>query len=82
MNNKNLKLTSVRIDPDTLAKIDHFAARHSYWTRNSIINNILGVVMSKFSERQVYDMCRSVNFSNCPIMAIFEIREVDPNEAI
>lgn len=80
MNNKNLKLTSVRIDPDTLAKIDAFAAKHGYWTRNSIINNILTVVFSKFSERQIYDMCRAELFRNCPIMAIFEIRQVEPNE--
>lgn len=80
MSNKNLKLTSVRLDPDTLTKIDNFAAKHGYWTRNSIINNILTAVMSKFSERQVYDMCRLMSFSNCPVMAIFEIRQIESNE--
>lgn len=76
MSNKNLKLTSVRIDPDTLEKIDMFAKKHQYWTKNGIINNILSAVMEKFSESDIYDMCRCSGFTNDPITAIFKINEV------
>lgn len=38
---ENLKLVSVRLDPDTLRKIDELAKRYDYYTRSSIINNIL-----------------------------------------
>ena len=50
MPKENLQLISVRIDPDTVAKIEKFAARHSYWKRNTIINNVL---MTIFQEDQV-----------------------------
>lgn len=43
MDNKVLK--SIRLDPDVLQKVDELAAKHSYWTRSSIINNLLSVVL-------------------------------------
>lgn len=81
MSNKNLKLTSVRIDPDTLDKIDEFLKRHEYWTKNAVINNVLTVVMNRFSDRDIYDMCRTCKFDREPITAIYKINEVPkPNE--
>lgn len=81
MSNKNLKLTSVRLDPDTLDKIDEFLKRHEYWTKNAVINNVLTVVMNRFSDRDIYDMCRTCKFDREPITAIYKINEVPkPNE--
>lgn len=81
MKNKNLKLTSVRIDPDTLEKINEFLKKHEYWTKNAVINNVLTAVMDRFSDRDIYDMCRTSYFTNDPITAIYKINEVPkPNE--
>lgn len=76
MSTKNLKLTSVRIDPDTLAKIEMFVQKHDYWTKNGVINSILTAVMERFSERDIYDMCRTLQFTKEPITAIYKINEV------
>lgn len=76
MSKKNLKLTSVRLDPDTLKKIDEFHRKHYYWTRNAVINNVLTVVMDRFSDSDIYDMCRTCSFDKEPITAIYKINEV------
>lgn len=76
MSNKNLKLTSVRLDPDMLDKIDQFLKKHDYWTKNAVINRILSTVMERFSERDVYDMVRTSEFTKEPITAIYKINEV------
>ena len=81
MSNKNLKLMSVRIDPDTLESIEKFVAKHGIWTRNSVINNILSTVMKRFSDGDVYDMVRSDFYPNDPFTAVYRINEVPkPNE--
>ncbi len=74
---KNLKLVSCRIDPDTLEKIDRFVARHTYWTKNAVINNVLIAVFSRFDERDIYDMVRSNNFIKEPTTAIYRIGTSD-----
>lgn len=76
MSNKNLKLTSVRLDPDTLDKIDEFLKKHEYWTKNGVIDNVLTTVMERFSDRDIYDMCRTCKFDKEPITAIYKINEV------
>lgn len=58
MAQENLKLLSVRIDPETIEKIDVFTKKHYYWKRNTVINRILTAVMNDFNDGQVYDMVR------------------------
>lgn len=58
MPQENLKLISVRIDPDTLKKIDEYAAKHQYWKRNTIINNVLTAVFMNMPDPDIYDMIR------------------------
>lgn len=53
---EKLKLISVRIDPDTLAKIEAMVRKHYYWKRNTIINGILQAVIHGFDERNIIDM--------------------------
>lgn len=78
---KNLKLTSVRIDPDTLEKIGKFADKHHYWTKNGVINSVLTAVFSRFPEKDIYDMVRDWNGQKYPITAVFRIGELPkPNE--
>ena len=73
MPQENLKLTSVRLDPDTLDRIDKFAKKHIYWKRNTIINRVLMAVMNDFSEKDVYDMVRRSFFRNESVTAHYEI---------
>lgn len=78
---KNLKLTSVRIDPDTLEKIEKFADKHHYWTKNAVINSVLTAVFSRFPEKDIYDMVRDSDRQTNPITAVFRIGELPkPNE--
>ena len=73
MPKENLQLISARLDTDTLAKIEKFAARHSYWKRNTIINCLLTTVFNDFNERQIYDMVRRNNFNKAIVQNEYEI---------
>lgn len=75
MPKENLQLISVRIDPDTLAKIEKFAARHSYWKRNTIINNVLMTIFQDFNDKQVYDMIRRIHFKDQNVRSDYEITD-------
>ena len=75
MPKENLQLISVRIDPDTLAKIEKFAARHSYWKRNTIINCLLTTIFQDFNDKQIYDMIRRINFKNQNVECGYEITD-------
>lgn len=70
---KNLKLVSARIDPDALDKIEKFIVHHPYWTKNGVINGIITAVMSKFDERDIYDMVRTNPFHKENITAVYRI---------
>lgn len=58
MPQEKLKLISARVDPATLAKIDQFLTRHSYWKRNTVIAHVLDAVLDNFTEGEIYDMVR------------------------
>lgn len=74
---KNLKLVSARIDPDAIEKIEKFVRSHSYWTKNAVINGIITAVMTKFDERDIYDMVRTNFFINEDITAIYRINRTN-----
>ena len=67
MANEELKLISARLDKETLAKIDVFVSKHTYWKRNTVINMILWAVMNDFDERDIYDMVRRNHFRQQPV---------------
>ena len=74
--NKNLKLLSVRIDPDTVEKIDQFVRNRRYWKRNTVVNAILTAVMNDFREDAVYDMVRRSFHSKQNVVAEYKIKRV------
>lgn len=53
---ENLKLISVRLEPDTIEKIDHFCQDRRYWKRNTVINAILTEVFSRLSDGELCKM--------------------------
>ena len=73
MPKENLKLISVRIDPETLDRIEAFVMEHRYWKRNAIINQVLTAVMNDFDERSIYDMTRRNYFPKQEVNAKYEI---------
>lgn len=70
---KNLKLTSVRLDPDMLEKVEKFQRSYHYWTKNGIINAVLVAVFEDFDERDIYDMVRCNRIAKSPILASYRI---------
>lgn len=73
---ENLKLLSVRIDPDTVEKIDQFVRNRRYWKRNTVVNAILTAVMNDFREDSVYDMVRRSFHSREMVDAEYKIKGV------
>lgn len=55
---QNKVLLSVRLDPTTLANIEKFAKKHTYWKRNTVISAVLDAVFDCFDEKAIYDMVR------------------------
>lgn len=70
------KLISVRINPETLKKIEAFSEIQKYWTRNHIIDKILYTVFKDFDERAIYDMVRRTYWSQSKIMAKYEVENL------
>lgn len=73
MSKDNLQLISARIDAETIQKIEKFTERHSYWKRNSIINNLLMTIFRDFTDKQIYDMVRRNNFKDQCVRVDYEI---------
>lgn len=73
MAKNNLKLLSVRIQPETLEKIEAFTKSHTYWNRNSVINNLLTTLFTDFTDKQLYDMARRHFFTKNEINVEYEI---------
>ena len=76
MAKENLQLISVRLDPDTVAKIEQFCRKHTYWKRNAVINNVLTTVMNDFEDKMIYDMARRTFFTASSIQADYQIIRV------
>lgn len=70
---KNLRLISCRINPDTLDQIDAFAEKRYFWTRNTVINRLLSSIFRNFSDRQIYDMVRQDSVHPEPVVCDFKI---------
>lgn len=77
---KNLKLTSVRLDPDMLDKVAKFQKDHYYWTKNAVINNILITVFQDFDDKEIYDMVRRSRFKDENVTAAYKINKIPAPE--
>lgn len=70
---ENLKLISVRIDPETLQKLDEFCKQHYYWKRNTVINGILTAVVDAMDKGTLYEMVRYNRISGYLPSGTFQI---------
>lgn len=73
---ENLKLMSVRLNPDTVMRIDEWVANHRYWNRNQVINHILTCVMNDFGDKAIYDMARRDFYRKNEVKAEYEITDL------
>lgn len=74
MSRENLKLISVRIDPEALAKIENFITSRGYWSRNSVINSILCAATDCMDSQSLYDMARYSRYYQKDVECKFEIK--------
>lgn len=74
--NNNLKLISVRIEPETLQAIEEIARKHEYWNRNQIINRLLSACVNDFQGGEIYDMLRRPMFQKSPLSCHYKIGQV------
>lgn len=70
---EHLRLTSVRLDPETLRKIDAVAEAHYYLTRSSIINAILTNVVNCSDEDTLWRIIRTYAPHTCGYMINFRV---------
>ena len=50
------KLISVRLDPETLEKIDEFLKNRKYFTRSAIIDTLMSVIMKCTDDDTIWTM--------------------------
>lgn len=53
---ENLKLISVRMYPETLQKLNELALRKRYWTRSTIVNNIVTAIIDNADEKDIMEL--------------------------
>lgn len=63
------------MDEDLLELIDKQVNQHTYWNRSRIICNILSAVLTKFTEKEIYDMIRFWYYQNNVVITKFEITD-------
>jgi len=78
---EKLKLISVRIDPETLKKVDALREKHYYWKRNAIINGLLTAVVDAMDDKTLYDMIRYCRLGHHKPKGSFYIPENLPLDA-
>lgn len=53
---ENLKLLSVRLDPEALRAIEQLTVHHPYWKRNAIINQLLSTLLRCAGNQTIWTM--------------------------
>lgn len=69
------KLTSIRLETETVEKIDNLVSKNTYWKRSDYINNILAAVLENFTEWEVLQMVSRYRWHNNKVNAKFEVTQ-------
>ena len=69
------KLISVRMEEELVDLLDNQAQLHTYWTRSNIICNLLESVLTRFNDREIYDMIRFHYYKHNVVNAKFEVTD-------
>lgn len=70
---ENLKLLSIRVEPIVLKLLDEQVQLHTYWKRNTIINLLLKTILTRFTDRQLYDMMRCAIYRDAETDIKFDV---------
>lgn len=74
---ENKVLLSTRLDPQTLKKVEAFAAKNYYWKRNTVISHVLDAVFDCFDDKAIYDMVRYYKPYHQKTKASFSLEKAD-----
>lgn len=72
-NRENLQQISIRVEPIVLDLLNAAVKRHTYWKRNTIINALLKTTLTRFSDRELYDMLRTNWYRESQVDCKYEI---------
>lgn len=75
---ENLKLISVRLEPELLSKIDDKAKRGSYRTRSSVIANILKNVFDCAEDGTISKLCDTYYAKEKNFKVTFRAERIEP----
>lgn len=70
---EKMQLISIRLEPDTLRKIDELASRHEYLCRSAIINNILRAVIKCSAHGTLWKIISTYSPHTCGYTVHFNI---------
>lgn len=70
---EKLQLISVRLDPKVLRKIDEMAKKHDYYTRSSIINNLLNACVMCSNGGSLWRMVSTYSPETCGYTVDFHV---------
>lgn len=70
---EKLKLVSVRLETDTLRKIDEIAEKYPYFTRSTIINRILSNIINCSDEKTLWKIISTISPNTCGYAAEFYV---------
>lgn len=75
------KLVSVRLETETLEKIEKIVEHESYYKRSDVINNLLKAVLDNFDAGQIHDMMYRWKWMKNVVNTQFEVtKELKPYE--
>lgn len=56
------KVISFRFEESTIKLIDDAVSRQRYWKRNALVEQLLFFVLSKLSNKDIYDIIRTYKY--------------------
>lgn len=63
------------MDDKLIEMLDKQVASHRYWKRSNIICNILEAVLTRFNDREIYDMIRMHYYRDNVVNTKFEVTD-------
>lgn len=69
------KIVSVRMDDNLIELLDKQVKSHRYWKRSNVICNILYAVLTRFTEKEIYDMIRMYYYRDNVVITKFEVTD-------
>ena len=59
---ESTKVITFRLTESTIKLLDDAVKRHRYWKRNAVVEQLLYFVLSKLSNKDIYDIIRTYKY--------------------